>query len=52
VSSSLILIRNEKVEYYIRIKTYKFMALRFWVEKVEYYIRIKTHKLMTSKITF
>jgi len=26
------LTRNEKVEHYIRIKTYKPIALRFWVE--------------------
>jgi len=26
------LIRNEKVEHYIRIKTNKFITLRFWVE--------------------
>jgi len=29
---SLTLIRNEKVEHYIRIKTHKSIALRFWVE--------------------
>jgi len=32
VSLSLILTRNEKVKYYIRIKTYKPIVLRFWVE--------------------
>jgi len=26
------LARNEKVEHYIRIKTHKLIALRFWVE--------------------
>jgi len=25
-------VRNEKVEHYIRIKTYKRIVLRFWVE--------------------
>ena len=29
---SLTLARNEKVEHYIRIKTHKLIALRFWVE--------------------
>ena len=29
---SLTLARNEKVEHYIRIKTHKPIALRFWVE--------------------
>jgi len=32
VSLSPTLTRNEKVEHYIRIKTHKPMALRFWVE--------------------
>jgi len=31
VSLSLTLSRNEKVKYYIRIKTHKFIALR-WIE--------------------
>jgi len=26
------LVRNEKVEHYIRIKTHKLIALRFWVK--------------------
>jgi len=33
VNLSLIFVRNEKIEYYIRIKTYKPIALRFWVER-------------------
>jgi len=32
VSLSPTLARNEKVEHYIRIKTHKPTALRFWVE--------------------
>ena len=32
VSLSLTLTRIEKVEHYIRIKTHKPIALRFWVE--------------------
>jgi len=32
VSLSFTLNRNEKVEHYIRIKTHKFIVLRFWVE--------------------
>ena len=32
VSLSPTLTKNEKVEYYIRIKTHKPIALRFWVE--------------------
>ena len=32
MSLSPTLIRNEKVEHYIRIKTHKLIALRFWVE--------------------
>ena len=32
MSLSPTLTRNEKVEHYIRIKTYKPIALRFWVE--------------------
>jgi len=32
VSLSSTLIRNEKVEHYIRIKTHKPIVLRFWVE--------------------
>ena len=32
MSLSLTLARNEKVEHYIRIKTHKPIALRFWVE--------------------
>jgi len=32
VSLSPTLTRNEKVEHYIRIKTHKPIALRFWVE--------------------
>ena len=32
VSLSPTLVRNEKVEYYIRIKTHKPIALRFWDE--------------------
>jgi len=32
VRLSFKLTRNEKVEYYIRIKTHKFIVLRFWVE--------------------
>jgi len=32
VSISPTLTRNEKVEYYIRIKTHKPIALKFWVE--------------------
>jgi len=32
VSLSPTLVRNEKVEHYIRIKTHKPIALRFWVE--------------------
>jgi len=32
VSLSPTLTRNEKVEHYIRIKTHKPTALRFWVE--------------------
>jgi len=32
VSLSSTLTRNEKVEYYIKIKTHKPIALRFWVE--------------------
>jgi len=32
MSLSLTLIRNEKVEHYIKIKTHKHIALRFWVE--------------------
>jgi len=29
---SLTLVRNEKVEHYIRIKTHKPIVFRFWVE--------------------
>jgi len=32
VSLSPTLARNEKIEHYIRIKTHKLIALRFWVE--------------------
>ena len=32
VSLSLTLVRNEKVEHYIRIKIHKLIVLRFWVE--------------------
>jgi len=32
VSLSPTLIKNEKVEHYIRIKTHKLITLRFWVE--------------------
>jgi len=32
VSLSPTLTRNEKVEHYIRIKTHKLIALRFWIE--------------------
>jgi len=32
VSLSPTLIRDEKVEHYIRIKTHKPIALRFWIE--------------------
>jgi len=32
VSLSFTLIKNEKEEYYIRLKTYKSIVLRFWVE--------------------
>ena len=32
VSLSPTLTRNEKVEHYIRIKTHKPIALRFWVK--------------------
>jgi len=32
VSLSLPLVINEKVEYYIKIKTLKYIILRFWVE--------------------
>ena len=32
MSLSPTLIRNEKVEHYIKIKTHKRIALRFWVE--------------------
>jgi len=32
VNLSSTLARNEKVDHYIRIKTYKLIALRFWVE--------------------
>ena len=32
MSLSPTLTRNEKVEHYIRIKTHKAIALRFWVE--------------------
>jgi len=31
-SVSPTLTRNEKVEYYIKIKTYKLIVFRFWVE--------------------
>jgi len=29
---SPILIRNEKIEQYIRIKTHEFIVLKFWIE--------------------
>jgi len=29
---SFTLVKNEKVEHYIRIKVHKFIVLRFWVE--------------------
>ena len=32
VNLSPTLVRNEKVKHYIRIKTYKLIVLRFWVE--------------------
>jgi len=32
MSLSFILAKNEKVEYYIRIKTHKLIVLRIWVE--------------------
>jgi len=32
MSLSFTLVRNEKVEYYIKIKVYKFIILKFWVE--------------------
>jgi len=32
MSLSPTLIKNEKVEYYIRIKIHKFIVLRFWVK--------------------
>jgi len=32
VSLSYTLTKNEKVEHYIRIKTYKLIVLRFWVK--------------------
>jgi len=32
VSLSPTLTKNENVEHYIRIKTYKLIALKFWVE--------------------
>jgi len=32
MSLNLTLTRNEKVDYYIRIKTHKLITLRFWVE--------------------
>jgi len=32
MSLSLTLVRNEKVEHYIRIKTHKLIILRFWIE--------------------
>ena len=32
VSLSLTLVRNEKVEYYIKIKIHKPIFLKFWVE--------------------
>jgi len=32
VNLSFTLARNEKVKHYIRIKTYKLIALRFWVD--------------------
>jgi len=34
MSLSSILIKNKKVKYYIRIKTYKFIILKFWIESV------------------
>jgi len=34
VSLSLILSKNEKVEYYIKIKVHKTIILRFWIESV------------------
>jgi len=32
VSLSFILVRNKKIEHYIKIKTHKLIVLRFWVE--------------------
>jgi len=32
MSLNLTLIRNEKVEHHIRIKTHKLITLRFWVK--------------------
>jgi len=56
------LARNEKVEHYIRIKTHKPIALRFWVESgvsigfglrvvsVSYVVRLKSHWCLFSLV--
>jgi len=46
VSLSLTLAKNDKVEHYIRLKTHKPIALRFWVKKVvsmPYVVGLKSH---------
>jgi len=42
---SFTLTRNEKVEHYIRIKTYKSITLRFWVEmmSMSYIVGFRSH---------
>jgi len=32
MSLSHILVRNDKVEHYLRIKTHELIVLRFWIE--------------------
>jgi len=32
MSLSFTLVRNKKVEHYIKIKVYKFIVLMFWIE--------------------
>jgi len=50
VSLSPTFARNEKVEHYIRIKTHKPIALRFWVESSVNAFSDKCSMVLVSKV--
>jgi len=50
VSVSFTLSKNETIEHYIRVKTYKSIVLRFWIESVVNPC-IKSHNRITSQVS-